>query len=206
MEWIGCTVCEISAFKLHCDLETGVRGHWRSSKVALFNRAHTTLHSSSIVTMPLSSTYPFRDIAAYWSKIASFCYPPPCIWRLFWGWSRQIYATTLGDEKLECWAYQTVKKIRWYVQPFWYNTHVWQTDGQTAELAWHIRAIAYMLSRVKTAGDRLGSTGAPTGNCIWGIEWSRNRRRQVSEVSRCRRSALRAWQRLRSLKELSQVK
>jgi len=30
MEWIGCTVCEISAFKvLYCDLETGVRGHSR---------------------------------------------------------------------------------------------------------------------------------------------------------------------------------
>jgi len=25
MEWIRCTVCEIFAFKLHCDLETGVR-------------------------------------------------------------------------------------------------------------------------------------------------------------------------------------
>ena len=24
MEWIGCTVSEIFAFKLHCDLETGV--------------------------------------------------------------------------------------------------------------------------------------------------------------------------------------
>jgi len=27
MEWIGCGVCEIFAFKLYCDLETGVRGH-----------------------------------------------------------------------------------------------------------------------------------------------------------------------------------
>ena len=27
MEWIGCTVWEIFAFKLYCDLETGVRGH-----------------------------------------------------------------------------------------------------------------------------------------------------------------------------------
>jgi len=27
MEWIGCTVCEIFAFKLYNDLETGVRGH-----------------------------------------------------------------------------------------------------------------------------------------------------------------------------------
>jgi len=69
MEWIGCTVCEIFAFKLYCDLETGVRGHSRSSKVALFDRAHTTLYSSSIVTMPLS--YLFRDIATYWSKIAT---------------------------------------------------------------------------------------------------------------------------------------
>ena len=39
MEWIGCTVCEIFAFKLYCDLETGVRGHLRSSKTALFDRA-----------------------------------------------------------------------------------------------------------------------------------------------------------------------
>ena len=33
MQWIGCTVCEI-AFKLYCDLETGIQGHSRSSKVA----------------------------------------------------------------------------------------------------------------------------------------------------------------------------
>jgi len=50
MEWIGCTVCEIFAFKLYCDPETGVPGHSRSSKAALFDRTH----SSSIVTMPLS--------------------------------------------------------------------------------------------------------------------------------------------------------
>jgi len=56
VEWIGCTVCETFAFILYCDLETGVRGHSRSSKVALFDRAHTTLFSSSIVTMPLSIT------------------------------------------------------------------------------------------------------------------------------------------------------
>ena len=56
MEWIGCTVCEIFAFKLYCDLETGVRGHSRSSKTAAFDKAHTTLYSSSIVTMPLSLT------------------------------------------------------------------------------------------------------------------------------------------------------
>ena len=56
MESIGCTVCEIFAFKLYCDLEIGVQGHSKSSKAALFDRAHTTLYSSSIVTMPISIT------------------------------------------------------------------------------------------------------------------------------------------------------
>jgi len=41
VEWIGCTVCDLFAFKLYCDLETGVRGHLRSSKAAPFDRAHT---------------------------------------------------------------------------------------------------------------------------------------------------------------------
>jgi len=42
-------------------------------------------------------------------------------------------------------AYQRVKEFRWCIKPFRYNTHMWQTDGQTdrrTELAWHIRAIA----------------------------------------------------------------
>ena len=56
IEWIGFTVCEIFAFKLCCDLETGVRGHSRSSKAALFDIANTNLYSSSILNMPLSIT------------------------------------------------------------------------------------------------------------------------------------------------------
>jgi len=54
MEWIEYTVCEIFAFKLYCDLEIGVQDHSKSSKAALFDRAHTTLYLSSIVTMPLT--------------------------------------------------------------------------------------------------------------------------------------------------------
>jgi len=42
--------------KLYCDLETGVRSHSRSSKAALFDTAHTTLYSSSVVNMPISVT------------------------------------------------------------------------------------------------------------------------------------------------------
>jgi len=79
LEWIGCIVCEIFAFKLYCDLEIGVRGHSRSSKVALFDRAHTTLYSSSIVTMPLSIT-----VSRYSRILVENCHPP-CIWRPHWG-------------------------------------------------------------------------------------------------------------------------
>ena len=56
VKWIGCTVCEIFVFNLYCDLETRVWGHSRSSKAALFDRAHTTLYSSSIVNMLLPLT------------------------------------------------------------------------------------------------------------------------------------------------------
>ena len=38
MEWIGCTVFEIFAFKLYFDLKSGVRGHSRSSKAAPLDR------------------------------------------------------------------------------------------------------------------------------------------------------------------------
>jgi len=47
------SVINIDRPKLYCDLETGVRGYSRSSKMALFDRAHTTLYSSSIVTICL---------------------------------------------------------------------------------------------------------------------------------------------------------
>jgi len=76
MEWIGCTVCEIFAFELYCDLETVVRGHSRSSKAAPVDRMHTTLYSAIVCYSKYASiSYRFRDIAAYWSKIASFCHP-----------------------------------------------------------------------------------------------------------------------------------
>jgi len=46
------------------------------------------------------------------------------------GWSSQIY------EKLEWWAYQTVKEFRWQIQPFWHNTRV--TDVRTTEFPLHM--------------------------------------------------------------------
>jgi len=143
MEWIRCTVCEIFAFQLFCDLLLGfgvTQGHRKWHYSIKHIRLLFVFHSYCA-----SIYYRFRDIAAHWSKIAI----PPCIWRPRWGWRPQIYAMILGDEKQEWWAYHTVKEFRWYAQPFWHNTRVWQTDGQT-ELAWHIRAIAYAVARKKT--------------------------------------------------------
>ena len=48
----------------------------RSLKMALCDRAHTTLYSSSIATMPLSSSLS-EILAAYWSKIATPLYSAP---------------------------------------------------------------------------------------------------------------------------------
>ena len=56
MEWIGCTVCEIFAFKLYYDLETGVRSHSRSSKVTPFDSLHMVSYYRPIVTLCLKCT------------------------------------------------------------------------------------------------------------------------------------------------------
>ena len=140
MEWIGCTVCEIFAFKLYCDLETGVWGDSRSSKVALFDRAH--IYSSSIVTT-VSITISLLPFPRYSRILVENCYPlylAPLL-----GVKPSDLRNDLGVEKLEWWTYQKVKEFRWYAQPFRYNTRVWRTDRRTdrqTELAWHIRAIA----------------------------------------------------------------
>jgi len=144
MEWIGCTVCEILAFKLYCDLETEVRGYSRSSKMALFDRTHTTLYSSSTVTMPLS--HRFRDIAAYWSKIATPLYlahplgvTPSDLHNDPWWRKTRMMGLSDGERISMMCSAVLIQYTR-------------VTDGRTdrrTELAWHIRAIAYILSRVK---------------------------------------------------------
>jgi len=121
MEWIGCIVCEIFAFKLYCDLETGVRGHSRSSKAALFVSARTTLYSSSI-RLP-SLYYRFQDIAEYWSKIATPLYSAP-----------QVYATTLGNKKLVG-AYARGPAFSWvHCQHVQQTSFVWRQQQKTIAL------------------------------------------------------------------------
>ena len=43
MEWIGCTLFEIFAFTLYCDLESGVRGHSKSTDGPWVLRHNTSL-------------------------------------------------------------------------------------------------------------------------------------------------------------------
>ena len=109
-----------TAFKLYCDLETGVRDHSRSSKVALFDRAHMTLYSSSIVTMHLGLSITISEILPHIGRKL----PPPCIWRPRWGWTCQICATTLGDKNSE-----RVSMMRWAVLT---------QSTRVTELAWHM--------------------------------------------------------------------
>jgi len=70
MEWIGCTVCEIFAFKLYCELETGVRG---SRKVIESGTIRQSTYDFVFIfhSKYASVYYRFRDIAAYWSTIAT---------------------------------------------------------------------------------------------------------------------------------------
>ena len=99
MEWIGCTVFEIIAFELYYDLETGVRGHSRSSKTAPFDRAHRahmTLYSSSIVTIVCIYLLPFPR---YSRILVENRYP--LVFGAPVGCDALRFTTTLGDEKLE---------------------------------------------------------------------------------------------------------
>ena len=128
------TVCELLAFKLQY---IGLLWPWNGFRVSQghrkrHDRAHTTLYSFSIVNYALSITVS-ELIAAYWSKIAI----PPCVRRPRWplgARSRQIYATTLGDENLhvEWWAYQAIRPWKNFDGTFSrliQSTRM--TDGQT---------------------------------------------------------------------------
>jgi len=153
------TVCEIFAFKLYGDLETGVRGHSMSSKLALFDRAHTTFYSSSIVTMPLSIRPTVSEIAAYWSKIATPLYlaPPlgvkPSDLRNDPWWRK----TRVMDLSFDEWI--SMIRLAVLIQ----YTRV--TDGRT-ELAWHIRAIAYAVARKNDSHQSLSRSFSVHQNSV----------------------------------------
>ena len=91
-------------------------------------------------------SYRYRDIAVYWLKIATPLYLAPPL------------GVTPSDLHNSPWLRKTrmmglshserISMIRSAVLIQYTRVMDGRTDGQT-ELAWHIRSIAYMLSRVK---------------------------------------------------------
>jgi len=126
-EWIGCTVCEIFAFKLHCDLETGVRGHSRSSKVTPFDSLHMVSYYCPIVTLCVKCT-----VFEIWRHTGrkSRKNPTPLIWHVPLGWPLANFSTghTFPETR---WGYQMVYISRSCFRSARHNTGVWQTDRRT---------------------------------------------------------------------------
>ena len=95
-----------------------VRRHWLQAALAAI-----ILSKNFKISVWRRFALRFRDIAAYWSKIATPLYLAPPLG------VKPSYLS--NEEKLEWWVYQTVKEFRWCVQPFWHKARVWQTDGRT---------------------------------------------------------------------------
>ena len=129
MEWIGCTVCEIFAFKLYCDLDTGVRGHGRSSKVTPCDSLHKVCYYGLIVTLCLKCT-----VFEIWRPIGrkSPKKPTPLYFGTFlWSDPLQIFRQLIPCQKLESWGYQTVYISRSCFRSARHNTGVSQTERRT---------------------------------------------------------------------------
>jgi len=71
----------------------------------------------------------FWDIASYWSKIATFSYPTSPH-----GVTPSEFRKDLDTHKTRINGLSCGEESMQYVQPFWYNTSVWRTDGQTSSL------------------------------------------------------------------------
>jgi len=137
MEWIGCTVCEIFTFKVYCDLETGVRGH---SVI----ESDTIRYSTYDIIIIFHSNY--ASFPRYSHILVENCYP------------LDIFGAPIGDEAVIFAQRPLVAKTRMMglsdserismTRSAVLTQSTRETDRRT-ELAWHIRAIAYMLSHVK---------------------------------------------------------
>jgi len=102
-----------------------IQGHWQHRHLIErydflfdFNRNYASI------------LYHFRVIARFSSKVANFNHTTD-ICRPRREWSRPNFAVNFGVRKLESWGYRTAVFAWSYVQPFWYNNGVWQTDTQT---------------------------------------------------------------------------
>ena len=101
--------------------------------------------------------YRFRDIAAYWSNIATPLYLAPPLG------VKPSYATTLGAEKTRMMGLsdgERISMIRWAVL----IQYTRLTDEQT-ELAWHIRTISRVIKNAIKLAIKLDIIAATTSSC-----------------------------------------
>ena len=53
------------------------------------------------------------------------------IWTRTQNWTEHNFAKLVSTGKTRMVGLPYAEKVRWYVKPFWYNTRMWQTNGQT---------------------------------------------------------------------------
>jgi len=108
VEWIGCIVCKIFTFKLLWPW------NWGSESLKVIKSGTVRYSTYDFIFVFLSnyaSIYYLYLLSIIWiwnenilwrfliTYDQSLYLLPPCIWRPCLGWSRQIWATTLGDKK-----------------------------------------------------------------------------------------------------------
>ena len=125
---VKCTVFEIFAFLNYRDLETGVRGHSRSSKVTSFDSLHMVSYYRPIVTLCLKCTV--FEIWWHIGRKSPKKPNPPSFGTFLWGDPLWIFRWIIPCQKLEWWGYQMVYTSRSCFRSAMHNTGVWRTDVQ----------------------------------------------------------------------------
>ena len=92
------------------------------------NRQSTYEFLLALHSMSLSCSVP--EIQLGIGRKSPFEPTPPSIWRPYWVY-RWNFAAIFGIRQLDSMCYYVASCARSYVQPFWYDTDVCQTDRST---------------------------------------------------------------------------
>ena len=135
-------------------------GRSRSSKVIdIYTKRKLSINLLLVINSNFGRIlHRFRDIAAQRLKNRFFALPI-LLWGPRSGGPRQNFSMKLILQKLEGWGYWW-KLHNPNFKRFWLIHPCDRRTNRQTELRWHIRAIAYMLSRVKTVG-------AICEGCMW---------------------------------------
>jgi len=94
-------------------------------------RDSVTLISTLLLTYLLTSRRSFSWRKKHlWHRIAKFIYPPVFNAPVGSTWLCRNFAKMTGKTRMIL-SHHVLKKVRWCVKPFRYNTGTWQTDRRT---------------------------------------------------------------------------